>query len=147
LFNVPLDGVTPTFEFTFNDAGTFPFFCVPHMSLNMKGAVIVEGTVGVTPLRGPSGEIGFTRAPSPNPMRSTTSFRFALPVAGRATARVYDARGRLVAELLDQHLEPGNYGAVWDGRDRSSHRVAPGVYFVNLTLPDHRDSRRVVLSH
>ena len=60
---------------------------------------------------------------------------------------MYDARGRLVAELLDQRLEPGNYGALWDGRDRSGNRVAPGVYFLNLTLPDYRDSRRVVLSH
>jgi plastocyanin len=146
LFNVALDGVSGPFEYTFNDPGTFPFFCLPHLSLNMTGAVIVEGSVGVTPLPGPGGAIGFTRGPSPNPSRGTSSFRFALPVAGRATARVYDARGRMVAELMDRHLQAGSYGALWDGRDRAGNLAAPGVYFVSLVLPDHRDSRRVVLS-
>lgn len=146
LFNVPLDAGNPTFEYTFNDAGVFPFICLPHLSLNMSGAVIVQGSVGVTPLTRAAGEVGFTRGPAPNPSRGTTSFRFALSRAGQATARVYDARGRLVAELVNERLEPGSYGAVWDGRDRSGSLASPGVYFVNLALPNHRDSRRVVLS-
>lgn len=146
IFDVALDAANPIFDFTFNDPGTFPFYCLPHVGSDMKGAVIVEGAVGVTPIPGITGQIGFATSPAPNPTRGTTSFRFALPVAGRATARVFDARGRLVSEILDRRLEPGTYGALWDGRDRTGNLAAPGVYFVQLALPDYRDSRRVVLS-
>ena len=32
-----------TFEFTFEEAGTYLYYCVPHRALNQKGAVVVEG--------------------------------------------------------------------------------------------------------
>lgn len=31
-----------TFEVTFNTAGTYPYYCVPHRSLGMTGTIIVE---------------------------------------------------------------------------------------------------------
>src|SRR5262245_10194431 len=42
LFDMPIDLLnTPEFSFTFNSAGTFPFFCRPHEVFNMKGIVVV----------------------------------------------------------------------------------------------------------
>ena len=31
-----------SFEFTFEDAGTFPYYCTPHVSMGMEGSVTVE---------------------------------------------------------------------------------------------------------
>lgn len=31
-----------TFEHTFDDTGTFEYYCVPHETMGMKGAVVVE---------------------------------------------------------------------------------------------------------
>jgi plastocyanin len=31
-----------TFEYTFEVAGTYRYFCVPHEAVGMRGAVIVE---------------------------------------------------------------------------------------------------------
>lgn len=146
LFDVPLDAVNTIFDYTFQQAGTFPFFCRPHEGLDMRGVVVVEAPVGVTPLTGLTGAIGFTSELSPNPTRHGTSFRFALREGGRARAVVIDAAGRRVAEVLDQELAPGTYGATWDGNDRAGRRASPGVYFVHLELPGYRSAKRVAIA-
>lgn len=145
LFDVPLDSTTPLFDFTYNQAGTFPFYCIVHEDFSMFGVVIVEEPVGVTPLTGLPGTIGFTADPSPNPSRSGVSFRFALREAGLARAVVIDAGGRRVATVLDESLAPGTYGATWNGRLTSGDHARPGVYFVHLEVPGYRSAKRVVL--
>ncbi len=42
LFDAPLDGSHTTFQHTFNDAGTVPYYCTFHVSLGMTGTVIVH---------------------------------------------------------------------------------------------------------
>lgn len=146
LFDVPLDAVNTIFDYTYQQAGTFPFFCRPHEDLNMRGVVVVEAPVGVTPLTGVIGAIGFTSELSPNPTMSGAAFRFAVRKGGRVRAVVIDAAGRRVAEVLDQDLAPGTYGATWDGRDRGGRRASPGVYFVHLELPGYRSAKRVAVA-
>jgi plastocyanin len=146
LFDVPIDPNNTVFDYTFNEPGYFPFFCIPHEEFNMRGAVIVEAPVGVTPVSGAAGALGFASDPSPNPTQAGAVFRFALREAGRARALVLDASGRRVADLLDQELEAGTYGAAWDGRDQLGRPARPGVYFVQLSLPGHQSARRVVVA-
>ena len=38
----PVSGSDATFEYTFSEAGTYLYFCEPHKSLGMKGAIVVE---------------------------------------------------------------------------------------------------------
>lgn len=49
LFDAPLDAANPIFEFQFNAEGLYPFFCRPHESDGMFGAVRV--VPGGTPTR------------------------------------------------------------------------------------------------
>jgi hypothetical protein len=49
LFNAIIDTTTPTFQFTFNTAGIFPYFCLPHFLTGMTGTVIVTVPASVTP--------------------------------------------------------------------------------------------------
>jgi plastocyanin len=127
LFDVPLDGTAPIFDYTYNAPGTFPFFCRVHEGLVMNGYVVVESAVGVTPLTGGPSALGFTSEVSPNPTQRGTSFRFALREQGHARAMVLDASGRKVASLLDVSLAAGTYGASWEGRDELGRRASPGV--------------------
>lgn len=41
------DSGGPTFSYTFTNAGTYPYFCVPHCSFGMTGEVIVNSVVSV----------------------------------------------------------------------------------------------------
>lgn len=45
-FDAPLSALQPTFEFTFNNLGNFPYLCRIHELMGMKGTIIVEAVVG-----------------------------------------------------------------------------------------------------
>ncbi|HOX24853.1 MAG TPA: plastocyanin/azurin family copper-binding protein [Candidatus Krumholzibacteria bacterium] len=47
LFDDPLNAANPTFSYTFNVVGTYPYFCRPHFTMGMTGTITVEPVVGV----------------------------------------------------------------------------------------------------
>jgi bacillolysin len=79
---------------------------------------------------------------APNPFSAATLFTVA--GEGQATLRLFDARGRLVRELLrDARLE-GNRAVAWDGTDGAGRRMPSGVYFARLETPSGVRVERVV---
>jgi len=63
----------------------------------------------------------------PNPFNLETTFVFSLPKAAHVTLRIYDLRGRTIAVVVDQPMEPGRYKIRFDASMLSS-----GVYFYQL---------------
>jgi plastocyanin len=45
MIDVPLDAANPVFLYTYEQGGTFPFFCRTHDDLTMVGVVVVIGAV------------------------------------------------------------------------------------------------------
>jgi hypothetical protein len=87
------------------------------------------------------------RQNAPNPFNPQTEIAFELAKAGRTTLRIYDARGRLVATVLDATLPAGPHRAAWNGTtDLTGRDVASGIYFYRLDGPGFRQSRRMVLT-
>ncbi len=76
----------------------------------------------------------------PNPFSGKTDLHFSLPVAGRATMKVYDVSGRLVTTLVDEELQAGRHRVVWDGDG-----VSPGVYMAILEVGRERETRKLTL--
>jgi len=148
LWDHPLDNLSPDdleFAVTFNDAGTFPFFCQPHgAAFNMRGVVVVTGTVGV-PETPAAVVLGFAREPAPNPSHAGVSFDFATARPGAVRADVFDAAGRRVATVLDRTFAAGIHSAAWNGRDASGARVAAGVYYLRLRTPDLEQTRGIAI--
>ncbi len=81
----------------------------------------------------------------PNPFNPATTVRFDLPVAGHVTLRVFDARGRLVRDLLRAQRPAGRHEAAWDGRDETGRACAAGVYLVRLASGDDVRVGRMLL--
>jgi hypothetical protein len=81
----------------------------------------------------------------PNPAFASTRISYLLPQspAGAVTLRLYDSRGRRVRSLTPG-LAPGLNEVMWDGRDDSGARVAPGVYFYRLGVGAESLGRRLV---
>lgn len=106
---------------------------------------------------GPDPECDLTTAPgplasalglrlAPNPLRAATTVSFALPQAGAATARVYDAAGRRVRTIVDSpRLGAGEHSFAWDGRADGGARVGAGVYFVRLVAGNLATTTRAVV--
>jgi hypothetical protein len=85
------------------------------------------------------------RPPAPNPTRGTTAVSYAIAQTGRVQLGVYDVSGRLVRKLVDGERRAGSETVVWNGMDASGARRPAGIYFVRLTAPGLRETRRVVL--
>jgi M6 family metalloprotease-like protein len=81
----------------------------------------------------------------PNPFNPATNLVFDLAPAGRASLRIYDLAGRLVATLHDGDLEAGRHGFRWEGVDRRGRSVAAGVYLIRLVVHGRQLSQRVAL--
>ena len=81
----------------------------------------------------------------PNPFNPRTEIRFTLDSQQRAQLLVFDARGRLVRNLLNQSLLSGYHRVTWDGRDDLGESVGSGVYRVLLRGVNESDQQSVVL--
>lgn len=81
---------------------------------------------------------------SPNPMRKSARFAFAIPKQGDVVVTIHDVGGRVVRrQTLGSH-EAGRHVWVWDGRDGGGRTVAGGVYFATLRAGDASQTRKVV---
>lgn len=80
------------------------------------------------------------RGAFPNPFRSETAIRFAVPAPTRVQVRMFDVTGRQVRTLVDAQLPAGDHSAMVraDG-------LTPGVYWVRLQAGAVSTTRRVVL--
>lgn len=82
----------------------------------------------------------------PNPTRGAAYVQFQVPSPGLASIDVYDLGGRLVRRLHDGHLGAGTHTLSWDAMNDSGHRVAPGVYWLQLSSPAQRSTAQLTLS-
>jgi len=85
-----------------------------------------------------------TISTAPNPFRSTTAVRFAIPNASPVSLDVFDVTGRRVTTLVSGNLPAGEHRVEWDGRDRAGNWVASGVYLVRLNASGETQSKDVI---
>jgi hypothetical protein len=76
----------------------------------------------------------------PNPFNPSTTIRYQVPARNRVTLKVYDSRGREVANLVDAGQSAGSYSLTWNASHLSS-----GVYFARLTAGGYVETRRMLL--
>lgn len=88
-------------------------------------------------------KVGLTTAP--NPFNPQTKIELLLSEVASGTLRVYDVRGRLVAELHRGMFAQGANSFVWSGRDGSGRAVASGAYWVQANTDDQTFTRKVLL--
>jgi hypothetical protein len=101
-------------------------------------------TTGIEPA--PAGPIQTSILLSgPNPFNPATAWKLDLATAGHADLRIYDADGRLVRNVMREHLEAGVHTLHWDGRNDSGQVVGSGVYFWRFDGAGVRRSSKFVV--
>lgn len=114
--------------------------------------ILVDRVPGVVTLREagqdeaatpPALPAGLTSAP--NPFNPQTKIELSLPQAASGTLRVYDVRGRFVAELHRGLFAQGASSFVWNGRDGGGRAVASGAYWVQASTDDLTFTRKILL--
>ncbi len=82
---------------------------------------------------------------TPNPVRSSTRFRLALPSPARIRFGLFDLQGRPAGDLVERDLEAGWHDLVWAPPQSGAGR--PGVLFASLEVDGRRVSvQRVVVT-
>jgi plastocyanin len=142
LFDEPLNSLNPTFEYVFTVAGSYPYFCRPHESFDMRGTITVDVPSGVGP---PAAVTAALHQNHPNPFGAGTSIAFTLSAEATVTLAVFDVRGRLVAVLDRGFRSSGPHHVSWDGTDLEGARLPSGVYHYRLQTGDAVLTRRLVL--
>jgi hypothetical protein len=81
---------------------------------------------------GPDGEIGLLACSDQEADRDRLAFGYYTNTSDQVHLTIYDARGRVVATLVDEDLAPGIYHATWTRTDRESEGLGPGTYFARV---------------
>lgn len=81
--------------------------------------------------------------PSPAHGQLNISFRVVQP--GPVNLGIYDATGRMVKLLRDDHAQPGEYSILWDCRADNGEKVKPGTYLYRLTANNQTVTGKAVV--
>lgn len=81
----------------------------------------------------------------PNPFNPTTRIEFSLPQPVTVRLQVYNIAGQVVQTLIDEQLDAGFHGVVWDGRDGDGRPVASGIYFYRLQTAEFTATCKMAL--
>lgn len=69
----------------------------------------------------------------PNPFNPTTMLRFKLEATSNIKLDIFNTRGQLVSNLVNDHYSSGEHQVPWNGIDRYGKQVSSGVYFCRFT--------------
>lgn len=83
---------------------------------------------------------------APNPFNPRTTIQLDVPRDGRVSLRVYDLRGRLIAEPFVGVLPAGRHAVVWEGQDTDGRAAAAGVYLLRLDDGTRQVTSKAVLA-
>jgi hypothetical protein len=100
----------------------------------------------VTPVREDLPAVATRLGPNvPNPFNPRTEISFALARGGQTRLAIFDVRGMLVRQLIDEDLSAGPHTVVWDGLDRTGRAVGSGTYIYRLESGPVTESRKMLL--
>jgi|GEM_PF-368588 len=103
-----------------------------------NGTVFCSVTSGVIADAG-NGAKGLLARAYPNPVRSSSRISFTLPVAARATVKIFSLSGQLVSTLAEGNLEAGLHEMDWTPSDLSE-----GIYFYAVDAGDRKATGKLV---
>lgn len=85
-----------------------------------------------------TGEPEITVNARPNPFSNEVTISYSLDHAADITITIYDAQGRTINEVYSGRKEAGNHSVLWNRRDHTGMRVAPGLYMYSYSIDGHQ---------
>ena len=73
---------------------------------------------------------------APNPFNPRCEISFKLADSGKVSLKIFNLRGEMVCDLLNDDLLAGRHQIIWNGLDSNGKQSASGTYFVRLETPD-----------
>jgi plastocyanin len=132
------------FTVQFDNAGDFPYFCIPHCGLGMTGTVTVEpNPTGIDDIKLQYHRLGQNY---PNPFNPNTAVDYTVGGEAHVEIAIFNSKGQLVRKIEDTVRQSGSFTAHWDARDATGVRQASGIYFYQMKLDGISvETRKMVL--
>lgn len=109
-----------------------------------------DGVIDLIQTLGPQGYVEKEIKPSrefllqqnyPNPFNPITAIEYSIPDNSFVTVKIYDVRGKEVANLVNKYQQYGSYIVTWDASGLSS-----GIYIYKLTAGQFTASKKMILT-
>jgi len=81
----------------------------------------------------------------PNPFNPLTTIQYELAQRSKVSIEIFDLRGRRVAKVADQILDPGLHQVTWDGNSENGTACPSGTYLVIMQSDVGRQQQKTVL--
>jgi hypothetical protein len=81
----------------------------------------------------------------PNPFRPPTTIEYRVASRADVRIRVFDLKGALVKDLLNENVAAGEHRVTWDGTDKNQAPASSGVYFFRVECAAQAISGRLIL--
>ena len=81
----------------------------------------------------------------PNPFNPSTTIRYSLPEAADVNIAIFDVSGHHIADLADNHQNPGTYTITWNGKNNSGISVSSGVYYCRVKAGNVMRTNKMIL--
>jgi hypothetical protein len=74
----------------------------------------------------------------PNPFNPSTTIRYDIPKTATVSLNIYNTLGQLMAMLVDEKKEPGDYSVQWNAN------VPSGIYFYRLRAGEYVQTKKMI---
>ncbi len=81
----------------------------------------------------------------PNPFNPETTISYNLEKSADVQINVYNIKGQLVKNLVNDHKAAGNHTVVWNGKDNNNNNVSSGVYFYKMKGGKYSKTKKMIL--
>lgn len=128
-------------EFThiFTTVDSFPYYCEPHQSMGMTGAIVVRNPVGVNDDETIVNQFKLEQN-FPNPFNPSTIINYSVPVTAFVTLKVYDILGNEIAVLVNETKQAADYQINFNASELKS-----GIYFYQLRAGSLVETQKMTL--
>ena len=81
----------------------------------------------------------------PNPFNPETQIKFSLKNNENVKLAIYNVKGQLVKNLVNENKPAGHHSVVWNGVDNNNTKVASGLYFYKIETNSFSSTRKMML--
>jgi len=81
----------------------------------------------------------------PNPFNLSTEIEYSIESHSHVSIFIFNTLGQKVRTLVDQTKPAGVYSIVWNGSNDHGQTVASGVYYYQIVVDNHSQSKKMLL--
>lgn len=82
----------------------------------------------------------------PNPFNPSTTITYKLKDDSKVKLNIFNVRGQLVRELVEDDKIAGEYSIQWDGLDNSGLKVPSGLYFYSIQANNFKATKKMAFT-